>query len=308
MELRFLNCLPSVTLRLLTPVPPPRRSSPNARSISAPPCSTFTTNPLTWWMGGCSICSMKRGEDAWTHLEVVFFTNSGAEANELAMMMARLYTGCHDIISLRNAYHGNAADTMGATAQSNWKFNVIQSGVHYAVNPDHTEVSLVLKERSMRKMSKILSSLETSGNIAGFISEAIQASHSIFISSCQLFMIYVALSLLLEGVGGIIELAPGSHFWGFENHGVVPDIVTMAKVRLSLAAGIGNGIPLGAVVTTPEIAEVLIRRSYFNTFGGNPVCTCCRVSRPQSNRKGKASGQCIRCGILFERETNCTKG
>ncbi|KAK9165478.1 hypothetical protein Scep_000669 [Stephania cephalantha] len=58
----------------------------------------------------------------------------------------------------------------------------------------------------------------------------------------------------------------GSHFWGFEAHGVIPDIVTMAK-------GIGNGIPLGAVVTTPEIAQVLTHRSYFNTFGGNPLCT-----------------------------------
>ncbi|KAF5471460.1 hypothetical protein F2P56_008249 [Juglans regia] len=111
----------------------------------------------------------------------------------------------------------------------------------------------------------------TSGNVAAFISEAIQ------------------------GVGGIVELAPGylpavygsikkagglciadevqsgfartgSHFWGFETQGVVPDIVTMAK-------SIGNGIPLGAVVTTPQIAEVLTRRNYFNTFGGNPVCT-----------------------------------
>lgn len=56
----------------------------------------------------------------------MFFTNSGTEANELAMLIARLYTGCHDIISVRNAYHGNAAGTMGATAQSNWKFNVVQ--------------------------------------------------------------------------------------------------------------------------------------------------------------------------------------
>jgi alanine-glyoxylate transaminase/(R)-3-amino-2-methylpropionate-pyruvate transaminase len=70
------------------------------------------------------------------NLKVVFFTNSGTEANELAMMMARLYTGCHDIISLRNAYHGNASGTMGATAQCNWKFNVVQSGVHHALNPD----------------------------------------------------------------------------------------------------------------------------------------------------------------------------
>ncbi|XP_039832168.1 uncharacterized protein LOC120692838 isoform X2 [Panicum virgatum] len=59
-------------------------------------------------------------------LKVVFFTNSGTEANELAILMARLYTGSHDIISLRNSYHGNAAGTMGATAQKNWKFNVVQ--------------------------------------------------------------------------------------------------------------------------------------------------------------------------------------
>lgn len=204
-------------------------------------------------------------------LKVVFFTNSGTEANELAMMIARLYTGCHDIVSLRNAYHGNAAGTMGATAQSNWKFNVIQSGVHHAVNPDPYRGVFGSDGEKYAKDVEDLIAFGTSGHVAGFISEAIQ------------------------GVGGIIELAPGylpavyssikkagglciadevqsgfartgSHFWGFECHGVVPDIVTMAK-------GIGNGIPLGAVVTTPEIAEVLTRRSYFNTFGGNPVCT-----------------------------------
>ncbi|KAF5952403.1 hypothetical protein HYC85_010347 [Camellia sinensis] len=184
-------------------------------------------------------------------LKVVFFTNSGTEANELAMMIARLYTGCHDIVSLRNAYHGNAAGTMGATAQSNWKFNVIQSGVHHAVNPDPYRGVFGSDGEKYAKDVEDLIAFGTSGHVAGFISEAIQ------------------------GVGGIIELAPGylpavyssikkagglciadevqsgfartgSHFWGFECHGVVPDIVTMAK-------GIGNGIPLGAC--------------------GNPVCT-----------------------------------
>ncbi|KAI9116039.1 hypothetical protein K1719_012969 [Acacia pycnantha] len=204
-------------------------------------------------------------------LKVVFFTNSGTEANELAILMARLYTGCHDIISLRNSYHGNAAGTMAATAQSIWKFNVVQSGVHHAVNPDpYRGVFGSEGEKYARDVQDIID-FGTSGNVGAFISEAIQ------------------------GVGGVIELAPGylpavynsikkagglciadevqvgfartgSHFWGFEAHGVVPDIVTMAK-------GIGNGIPLGAVVTTPEIAEVLARRNYFNTFGGNPVCT-----------------------------------
>lgn len=205
------------------------------------------------------------------NLKVVFFTNSGTEANELALMIARLYTGCHDVISLRNAYHGNAAATMGATAQCIWKFNVLQSGVHHAVNPDPYRGIFGSDGEKYAKDVHDLIQFGTSGHVAAFISEAIQ------------------------GVGGIVELAPGylpavystirkagglciadevqcgfartgSHFWGFENQGVIPDIVTMAK-------GIGNGIPLGAVVTTPEIAEVLTRRSYFNTFGGNPVCT-----------------------------------
>lgn len=58
----------------------------------------------------------------------------------------------------------------------------------------------------------------------------------------------------------------GDHFWGFENHGVVPDIVTMAK-------GIGNGFPLAAVVTTPSIAKCLTQALHFNTFGGNPMAS-----------------------------------
>ncbi|KAF8397158.1 hypothetical protein HHK36_016065 [Tetracentron sinense] len=204
-------------------------------------------------------------------LKVVFFTNSGTEANELAMLIARLYTGYNDIISLRNAYHGNAAGTMGATAQSSWKFNVVQCGVHHALNPDPYRGVFGSDGEKYAKDLQGLLDYGTTGNVAGFISEAIQ------------------------GVGGILELAPGylpaayssikkagglciadevqsgfartgNHFWGFESHGVVPDIVTMAK-------GIGNGIPIGAVVTTPEIAQVLTQRSYFNTFGGNPVCT-----------------------------------
>lgn len=205
------------------------------------------------------------------NLNVVLFTNSGTEANELALMMAKLYTGSHDIISLRNGYHGNAAGTMGATGQSVWKYNVVQSGTHHALNPDPYRGVFGSDGEKYAKDVQDLIEYGTSGNVAAFVSEAIQ------------------------GVGGIVELAPGylppvyssikkagglciadevqagfartgSHFWSFEAQGVTPDIVTMAK-------GIGNGIPLGAVVTTPEIAKVLTRRNFFNTFGGNPVCT-----------------------------------
>jgi len=107
-------------------------------------------------------------------LKVVFFTNSGTEANELALMIARLYTGCNDIISLRNGYHGNAAGTMGATAQSNWKFKVVQMGVHHALNPDPFRGAFGSDgEKYARDVQEIIE-FGTTGRVGGFISEAIQ--------------------------------------------------------------------------------------------------------------------------------------
>ncbi|KAG5243150.1 alanine--glyoxylate aminotransferase family protein [Salix suchowensis] len=194
------------------------------------------------------------------NLKVVFFTNSGTEANELALMIARLYTGCHDIISLRNGYHGNAGATMGATAQSSWKFNVIQSGVHHALNPDPYRGVFGSDGEKYAKDVQDVIDFGTTGHVAGFISESIQ------------------------GVGGIIELAPGylpAAYGSVKKAGglCIADEVQAGFGRMGSHfwdlrhRGIGNGIPLGAVVTTPEIAEVLTRRSYFNTFGGNPLCT-----------------------------------
>ncbi|KAE8099061.1 hypothetical protein FH972_017071 [Carpinus fangiana] len=238
-------------------------------------------------------------------LKVVFFTNSGTEANELALLIARLYTGCQDIISLRNGYHGNAAGTMGATGQSIWKYNVVQGGVHHALNPDPYRGVFGSDGEKYAKDVQNLIDFGTSGNVAAFVSEAIQ------------------------GVGGIVELAPGylppvyssikkagglciadevqcgfartgSHFWGFETQGVVPDIVTMAK-------GIGNGIPLGAVVTTPEIAEVLTRRQYFNTFGGNPVCTAAGLAVLRVIEKENLQKNALVVGSYVKERLNALK-
>lgn len=80
-------------------------------------------------------------------LKVVFFTNSGTEANELALMMARLYTGCHDIVSLRNGYHGNAAGTMGATAQCSYKFNVVQVYFSDKSSPKYFSAHIGVRQR-----------------------------------------------------------------------------------------------------------------------------------------------------------------
>jgi alanine-glyoxylate transaminase/(R)-3-amino-2-methylpropionate-pyruvate transaminase len=207
-------------------------------------------------------------------LEVAYFTNSGSEANDLAILMARAYTKNFDVIALRNGYHGGTQGSMGLTSYSTWKYSVPHGfGVHHSIVPDRFRGQWGYDDTDAGKnyANDVLDVIEraSSGSIAAFIAEPIQ------------------------GVGGVIEMPPGylqetykyvrnagglciadevqtgfgrtgDSFWGFENHDVTPDIVTMAK-------GIGNGCPLGAVVTTKEIIQSLNESVHFNTFGGNPV-------------------------------------
>ena len=207
-------------------------------------------------------------------LKVCYFVNSGSEANDLALLMARAYTGNYDVIALRNAYHGGSAVTMGLTAHRTWKFNVPHSfGVHHAITPDPYHGLWGRDDVDAGKKYaadvKNLLDFATSGQIAAFIAESIQG-----VGGCVVFpdgylkQVYEH----VRGAGGLCIAdevqsgfgRTGTHYWGFETQGVMPDIVTMAK-------GIGNGCPLGAVVTTPKIAAMLAQRTHFNTFGGNPV-------------------------------------
>jgi len=207
-------------------------------------------------------------------LKVCYFVNSGSEANDLALLMARAYTGNYDVIALRNAYHGGNAVTMGLTAHRTWKFNVPHSfGVHHAITPDPYRGVWGRDDVDAGKKYaadvKNLLDFATSGQVAGFIAESIQG-----VGGCVVFpdgyLKYVYEHVRVAGGLCIADEVQagfgrtGTHYWGFETQRVVPDIVTMAK-------GIGNGCPLGAVVTTPKIAAALAQRTHFNTFGGNPV-------------------------------------
>ncbi len=207
-------------------------------------------------------------------LRVCYFVNSGSEANDLALLMARAYTGNYDVIALRNAYHGGSAVTMGLTAHRTWKFNVPHSfGVHHAITPDPYHGLWGRDDVDAGKKYaadvKNLLDFATSGQIAAFIAESIQG-----VGGCVVFPDGYLKHVYehVRGAGGLCIAdevqsgfgRTGTHYWGFETQGVIPDIVTMAK-------GIGNGCPLGAVVTTPEIAQTLGQRTHFNTFGGNPV-------------------------------------
>ncbi len=207
-------------------------------------------------------------------LKVVYFTNSGSEANDLAMLMARAYTGNFDAIALRNAYHGGSPSTMALTSHHTWKFNVAHSfGVQHARMPDLYRGPFGKDDpEAGRKYADDVGDLirfGTSGRIAAFIAESIQGvGGSVVFPDGYLMHAYEharaagGLCIADEVQAGFGRT--GTHFWGFETQGVIPDIVTMAK-------GIGNGCPLAAVVTTPEIAATLAGRIHFNTFGGNPV-------------------------------------
>jgi alanine-glyoxylate transaminase/(R)-3-amino-2-methylpropionate-pyruvate transaminase len=207
-------------------------------------------------------------------LSVSYFTNSGSEANELAVLMARESTGNDDVISLRNGYHGGTQATMGLTAVGTWKFKSSPTIANkYAVPGYCYRCPLGLTYPSCNVKcatdTEEMIRYETSGEVAAFIGEPIQGVGGTVVPPPEYFGIVYDIVRKHGGLCIADEVQTGfgrtgTAFWGFENWGVTPDLVTMAK-------GIGNGVPLGACVTRPEIARTLKNRVHFNTFGGNPV-------------------------------------
>lgn len=238
-------------------------------------------------------------------LKVCYFVNSGSEANDLAVLMARAYTGNYDLVALRNAYHGGSPGTMALTSHHTWKFNVPHSfGVQHARMPDlyRGPFGADDPEAGSKYAADVAETIQfgTSGRIAAFIAESIQGvGGSVVFPEGYLKHAYEhawaagGLCIADEVQAGFGRT--GTHFWGFETQGVVPDIVTMAK-------GIGNGCPLAAVVTTPEIAQSLASRIHFNTFGGNPVSCAQGRAVLRVIEKEQLQANCLNLGA------NLTKG
>ena len=207
-------------------------------------------------------------------LDVTYFTNSGSEADDLAIMMARLHTGNSDVIALRNGYHGGSPGTMGLTALNTWKFPGSTGGaVHHALNPDPYRSPFKgtpedIATQSANDVRDIIR-CSTPGKVAAFIAESIQGAGGVMHGARNYLKEVYAIVREAGGLCIADEVQTGfgrtgDHYWGFQNFGVIPDIVTMAK-------GIGNGVPLGAVTTRMDIAKSLSQKLHFNTFGGNPV-------------------------------------
>jgi alanine-glyoxylate transaminase/(R)-3-amino-2-methylpropionate-pyruvate transaminase len=211
---------------------------------------------------------------AGSNLSVTYFTNSGSEANEIAILSSREFTGNQEVISLRNGYHGGTQATMALTAHSTWKFKANPTvNVKNALAPYCYRCPYGLEYPSCGlKCAYDVENVikyETCGQVACFIAETIQGVGGAVTAPPEYFPIVYDIVRKAGGLCIADEVQTGfgrtgEHFWGFENWGVTPDLVTMAK-------GIGNGAPLGACTTRPEIAAMMKNRVHFNTFGGNPI-------------------------------------
>lgn len=228
-------------------------------------CTTMFYHPVPAQYAKELVERMPKGHD-W----VVHFTSSGAEAIDLALVMAQSYTRNIDMLALRNAYHGATLGAQSLTGISGFRHQMpLLGGIHHLVNPDpyrglfgsDTNAYLDEVDRTIQ--------YSTSGKLAGIIIEPIQGYGGIV--ECTPGYIKGAVERV-RARGGVAIMdevqsgfgRTGSHFWGFEAHGIVPEIVVMAK-------GMGNGFPLGAVVAQRQVAEALDKKFFFNTYGASPM-------------------------------------
>jgi 4-aminobutyrate aminotransferase-like enzyme len=204
-----------------------------------------------------------------------FFTSSGTEANETAILAARCYTGSTEIVALRYAYHGRSSLAMGLTAQSNWRLGpVTQAGIVHAVNAYCYRCPYGLsypscEVRCAQDVGEVIRTT-TSGRIAGFIAEPIQGVAG-FVTPPKEYFPIVAETVKKHGGVFISDEVQtgwgrtGGKWFGIEHWGVQPDIITSAK-------GLANGAPIGLTIARPEIADS-VRGASISTFGGNPIAT-----------------------------------
>jgi 4-aminobutyrate aminotransferase len=206
----------------------------------------------------------------------VFFTNSGTEANDAALMLATQYRRSNQVLAIRGSYHGKSHSTVAITGQKNWSptalspFNVSYVHGGYRLRspfghlPDAEFVAACVAD-----LENVLE-VATAGDVACMIAEPIQGVGG-FVTPPDGF--FGAMKEVLDR-SGILFISDevqtgwgrtGEHFWGYQAHGLVPDVLTFAK-------GLGNGLAMAGVVARAELMDSLSANS-ISTFGGNPLST-----------------------------------
>jgi 4-aminobutyrate aminotransferase len=206
-------------------------------------------------------------------LQKSFFSNSGTEANEAALLLARMATGSYDVVALRHAYSGGSQLAKAVTAQAPWrKAAVISVGIAHAINPYcyRCPLGLTYPDCEVRCANDVENLIQTgtSGHIAAFIAEPIQGVGGFITPPPEYFKIVFKIVKKYGGLFIADEVQTGfgrtgKKWFGIEQWEVTPDMITCAK-------GMANGSPVGATVTTAELADSF-QGLTISTFGGNPV-------------------------------------
>ena len=208
-------------------------------------------------------------------LNKVFFTNSGTEANEAAFLVTTLNRNSTELVALRHSYHGRSFATINASGQTPWRSSTLSPlHVHYVGNPycyrcpwekTYPSCNLICA----RDVESVIRTT-TSGNPAAFVAEPIQGVGG-FITPPPEYFQEVKAILDRHGIPFVCDEVQtgwgriGAADFGFQAYGVEPDVVVFAK-------GLANGIPIGGIAATDDLAAS-IRSLSLSTFGGNPIAT-----------------------------------
>jgi 4-aminobutyrate aminotransferase len=204
----------------------------------------------------------------------VFFTNSGSEANEAALLLTTTAMRSNQVLALRNSYHGRSYAAMGVTGNRSWSassltpvnVSYVQGGYRYRSPFGHLPDEAYI-QACVDDLRDVIDTT-TAGQVACMIAEPIQGVGGFTVPPDGLFG---AMKKTLDDYG-ILFVADevqtgwgrtGDHFWGYQAHGIVPDAITFAK-------GLGNGLPIGGVVARAELMDS-IKANSISTFGGNPL-------------------------------------
>ncbi len=262
---RYLDCMAQNVCISVGHAHPGVLAAVRAQMEEIPHVTTAYHHPQPGHFAEELVARLPEGED-W----VVHFVNSGAEAVDLAVLIARAATQHYEVLTLRDAYHGMHYGAQTATGIGQARQLVPPAPGYVQVMAPHPYRGPFGAEAApyLQELERVLHT-NTCGAVAGLIAEPIQ------------------------GYGGIVEMPPGwlkgaaeqvraaggllivdevqagfartgDHFWGFEAHDVVPDVIVVSK-------GIGNGFPIAAVMARREVAEGMASRMFFNTYGSNPM-------------------------------------
>lgn len=257
-------------------------------------CTTMFYHPVPAHYAEELASTMPAGQD-W----VVHLTNSGAEAADLALMMARSFTGNIDVLALRTSYHGATYGAQSITGISGFRHPVPQvGGVSFVPEPNQYRGIFGPGVEPYLKEIDAAIHFSTSGRVAGMIVEPVQGYGGIvpmpegYIRGAAERVRAAGGLLIVDEVQAGVGRT-GGNFWAFEGHDVVPDIVIMAK-------GIGNGIPIGAVVARREVAEAMAEKFLFHTYGANPVAAAAGRAVLQAMKVEKLQDNAAKVGAALK--------